>query len=351
MFESTPREALESVILIKTNEGQGSAVVFEHQGETLVATAAHVLGKGRTTEVKVYEQGRFTERRGAVLHKTGDGPEESDIAVLQLRPEPSGGSGWATGTANVGIAHAVPGRPLQVLGFPGGRWASQREEDTGGLIPTALVQGGVVGGAETNGRPRRLYIGAQLFPGFSGGAVITEGADGKANLAAIVTRVMDLNSHGWDGKYAGFGQGTAFDDVIELIEGDPARVNQLVWTEEISDESGSREEGGSDRDEEATREQTNEDERRRTLVETEREGGKPMRNARHVVPHRDGWAILKPDADRASSIHRRQADAVDRAREILRNDGGGELITHGIDGRMRDADTVHPGGDPRHREG
>lgn len=124
IFEFTPREALESVILIQTNQGQGSAVVFEHQGETLVATAAHVLGKGRTTEVKVYEQGRFTERRGAVLHKTGDGPEESDVAVLQLHPKPSGGSGWATGTANVGIAHAVPGRPLQVLGFPGGRWAS-----------------------------------------------------------------------------------------------------------------------------------------------------------------------------------------------------------------------------------
>lgn len=262
MFELTPREALESVILIQTNQGLiGSAVVFKHQGETLVATAAHVLGKGRTTEVKVYEQGRFTERRGAVLHKTGDGPEESDIAVLQLLPEPSGGSGWATGTANAGIAHAVPGRPAQVLGFPGGRWASQRQEDTGGLIPTALVQGGVVGGTETNGRPRRLYIGAQLFPGFSGGAVITEGADGKANLAAIVTRVMNLNSDGWDGKYAGFGQGTAFDDVIELIEGDPAGLDRLVWAEEIGEENGSREEGGSGKDEETTSRRTNEDKR------------------------------------------------------------------------------------------
>ena len=213
------------------------------------------------------------------------------------------------------------------------------------------MQGGVVGGVETNGRPRRLYIGAQLFPGFSGGAVITKGTDGKANLAAIVTRVMDLNSHGWDGKYAGFGQGTAFDDVIELIEGDPAGVNRLAWTEEIGEESRSREEGRSGKDEEATREQTNEDERRGTLGEGEAKGGKPMRNARHVVPHRDGWAVLKPDADRASSIHSRQADAVDRAREILRNDGGGELITHGKDGRMREADTIHPGGDPQHREG
>jgi hypothetical protein len=38
--------------------------------------------------------------------------------------------------------------------------------------------------------------------------------------------------------------------------------------------------------------------------------------------------------------------AEDRARAILRNSGGGELITHGTDGKIRDSDTVPPGNDP-----
>ena len=76
-----------------------------------------------------------------------------------------------------------------------------------------------------------------------------------------------------------------------------------------------------------------------------------MRNARHVAPHAEGWAVLKPDAVRASAICGTQAEAIRRAREILRNDGGGELITHGEDGRMREADTIPPGNDPRGSKG
>jgi hypothetical protein len=58
------------------------------------------------------------------------------------------------------------------------------------------------------------------------------------------------------------------------------------------------------------------------------------------------WAVKKPGADRASSIHSTQAEAIDRAREILVNDGGGELTVQGRDGRIRDSDTVPPGNDP-----
>ena len=45
---------------------------------------------------------------------------------------------------------------------------------------------------------------------------------------------------------------------------------------------------------------------------------------RHVVPNpKGGWDVVKPHADRASSHHDTQADAVDRAREITRAGGGG----------------------------
>jgi hypothetical protein len=70
------------------------------------------------------------------------------------------------------------------------------------------------------------------------------------------------------------------------------------------------------------------------------------RNERHVTPHPDGWQVTKPGASRASAVTATQAEAEQRAREILRNDGGGEVVTHRPNGQIRDSDTVPPGNDP-----
>ena len=71
------------------------------------------------------------------------------------------------------------------------------------------------------------------------------------------------------------------------------------------------------------------------------------RNERHVVPHGDDdWAVKAPHVERPSGIFPTQQDAIDRARQILRNDGGGELVIHRPDGSIRDSDTVPPGNDP-----
>ena len=70
------------------------------------------------------------------------------------------------------------------------------------------------------------------------------------------------------------------------------------------------------------------------------------RNERHVVPSDDGWRVVAPGADRASAVENTQAAAIDRAREILGNTGGGELVIHGRRGQIRDSDTVWPGNDP-----
>ncbi len=68
---------------------------------------------------------------------------------------------------------------------------------------------------------------------------------------------------------------------------------------------------------------------------------------RHVVPNRDGgWDVKKPGASRASAHTTTQAEAERRAKEIVRNAGGGEVRIHGRDGRIRDSDTVAPGRDP-----
>jgi Uncharacterized protein conserved in bacteria (DUF2188) len=68
---------------------------------------------------------------------------------------------------------------------------------------------------------------------------------------------------------------------------------------------------------------------------------------RHVVPNpQGGWDVRKPGADRASSHHDTQSDAERRAKDILRNVGGGEAVIHRPDGRIRDSDTVPPAKDP-----
>jgi uncharacterized protein YdaT len=52
----------------------------------------------------------------------------------------------------------------------------------------------------------------------------------------------------------------------------------------------------------------------------------------HVVRQDDQWAVKKTHAERASAIYDRQAEAIDRAKELA---GRGEVIVHGRDGKIR----------------
>lgn len=74
---------------------------------------------------------------------------------------------------------------------------------------------------------------------------------------------------------------------------------------------------------------------------------KQSRN-QHVVPHPEGWAVKPAGGERASSVHRTQAEAIERAREISQNQGS-ELLIHGRDGRIRERDSH--GHDPHPPEG
>ena len=62
--------------------------------------------------------------------------------------------------------------------------------------------------------------------------------------------------------------------------------------------------------------------------------------------------VVAPRAELASSHHVTQQAAVDRAREIVPNEGGGEVVIHDSRGVIRDSDTLPPGSDaypPRDR--
>jgi len=68
---------------------------------------------------------------------------------------------------------------------------------------------------------------------------------------------------------------------------------------------------------------------------------------RHVVSNpKGGWDVKKPGSSRASAHAVTQQEAVTRARDIVKNQGGGEVRIHGRDGKIRDSDTIAPGNDP-----
>ena len=60
----------------------------------------------------------------------------------------------------------------------------------------------------------------------------------------------------------------------------------------------------------------------------------------------DQWVNKKTNADKASSLHSTQKEAENSAREMLKNSGGGELITKGLNGKIRSKDTIPPAKDP-----
>lgn len=77
-----------------------------------------------------------------------------------------------------------------------------------------------------------------------------------------------------------------------------------------------------------------------------------MKNTdRTVYRNEDGdWVNKRNDADKASSLHATQREANDAAREMLRNQGGGELTTMGIHGVIVSKDTIAPGNESSTRD-
>ncbi len=63
----------------------------------------------------------------------------------------------------------------------------------------------------------------------------------------------------------------------------------------------------------------------------------------HVVPHDGAWAVRGAGNSRATSVHDTQAEAINVAREIARNQQS-ELLIHGRDGQIRERDSF--GNDP-----
>lgn len=70
------------------------------------------------------------------------------------------------------------------------------------------------------------------------------------------------------------------------------------------------------------------------------------KNDRFVVKRGEKWAVIGPKAKRASVVTKTQREAETRAKEIVKNRGGGEVRIQNRQGQFRDSDTVAPGHDP-----
>ena len=68
-----------------------------------------------------------------------------------------------------------------------------------------------------------------------------------------------------------------------------------------------------------------------------------MGKDQHVVPHDGDWAVRGEGNGKVTSTHDTQADVIDRAREIARNQHS-EVVIHRPDGTIRDKDSY--GRDP-----
>lgn len=80
--------------------------------------------------------------------------------------------------------------------------------------------------------------------------------------------------------------------------------------------------------------------------------GKGNDNDRYVVPNKDrgGWDVVKENHERASAHTGTKAEAVDRAREIVENLGGGEVRQANRQGRFNDSDTSKHGRESKRRD-
>jgi hypothetical protein len=68
----------------------------------------------------------------------------------------------------------------------------------------------------------------------------------------------------------------------------------------------------------------------------------------HVSKDKDKgeWRIQKEGGEKASGYAGTQKEAEKIAKQYSANSGGGEVRIHGLDGKIRDSDTVAPGNDP-----
>jgi hypothetical protein len=66
----------------------------------------------------------------------------------------------------------------------------------------------------------------------------------------------------------------------------------------------------------------------------------------HVSKKGTAWQAKKEKGEKASTIVPTQKEAEKIAKDLSKKSGGGEVRIHGLNGKIRDSDTVAPAKDP-----
>lgn len=69
----------------------------------------------------------------------------------------------------------------------------------------------------------------------------------------------------------------------------------------------------------------------------------------HIVPKNGKWKIQKEKSSKASAVKNEKEKAVNRARELAKNDKPSQIIIHKMDGKINNEHTY--GSDPEKYEG
>ena len=65
-----------------------------------------------------------------------------------------------------------------------------------------------------------------------------------------------------------------------------------------------------------------------------------MSSRYHVIPSEVGtWRVKRTGAERATSIHSTQCEAVSEARKLAKKASSGEVVIHGVDGTIKSSFT------------
>jgi hypothetical protein len=79
--------------------------------------------------------------------------------------------------------------------------------------------------------------------------------------------------------------------------------------------------------------------------------GKGNDNDRYVVPSEEGgWDVVKENHQRASAHPPTKREAINRARQIVANAGGGEIRIQNQQGQFIDSDSIKPGNESKRRD-
>ncbi|WP_049922912.1 S1C family serine protease [Halopiger djelfimassiliensis] len=185
-YAAVYRDAIDSVVLVETGQGQGTGFVFD---ETHVVTNAHVAGQASTTAIR-FNGGHWSD--GDVV---GTDPH-SDLAAIAVDDVPSEATPlpFVDGTVAIGQEVVAIGNPFNL----------------NGTVTTGIVSGTDRSiPAPTGYRiPDAIQTDAAVNPGNSGGPLMT--LDGR--VAAVI------NSGGGDNIAFGISAALTQRVVPELIE-------------------------------------------------------------------------------------------------------------------------------------